>query len=63
MRKKRVLARNEFSLDEEIAECLVRVVSVGTSEHDFGVTGQLDLARARSVVGQRNAPHLGVVFG
>jgi hypothetical protein len=55
--------REEFSLDKKIAERGMGRVGLGVRQHDFGVAGQLNLARARRVVRQRNAPHFGVVFG
>ncbi len=50
-------------LDEEVAERRMREVGAGRGEHDFGVAGQIEAARPMAVVGDRDAPQLGVVFG
>ena len=54
--------RIELGLDEQLAERRVREVVLGTRQHDLGVAGHLDLARLRAAVGDRQPPHLHVVF-
>ncbi len=63
MRQDRVFRREEFRFDEEIAERRMGRVGLRRVEDHFGVAGQFDFARARRIVGQRNAAHFGVVFG
>ena len=49
--------------DEEIAERRVGEVGGARREDDLGVAGQIEAARPMTVVGDRHAPQLGVVFG
>ena len=49
--------------DEQIAERRMREVGGARREHDLGVAGQIEAARPMTVVGDRHAPQLGVVFG
>ena len=55
--------RIELGLDEQLAERRVREIVLGTRQHDLRVAGDLDLARLRAAVGDRQTPHLHVVFG
>ena len=54
--------RVELGLDEQLAERRVGEVVLGTRQHDLGVAGDLDLARPIAAIGDRQAPHLDVVF-
>ena len=54
--------RIELGLDEQLAERRMREVVLRTRQHDLRVAGDLDLARLRAAVGDRQPPHLHVVF-
>src|SRR5690349_7140706 len=58
----RVLARDEFGFDEQVAERLMCSISTVGVQHDLRITRQLDLAYAWRMVGQGNAPHFRVVL-
>src|SRR2546426_10704841 len=38
-------------------------ISFGRRQHDLSIARQFDLARAARIVGNRNLPHLGILFG
>ncbi len=63
MGQDRIFRREEFRLDEEIAKSRMGGVGLRGGQHNFGVTGQLNFARAHGIIRQRNAPHLGVILG
>ena len=51
-----------LGLDEQLAERRMREIVLGACQHDLGVAGDLDLARPIAAVGDRQPPHLHVVF-
>jgi len=40
----------------------MRPICIGRSEHDFGVTGELDVTRLQRTVRQNDAPHFGCII-
>ena len=52
-----------FRLDEQLGEGRMRDVGALGREHEFGIGGDLDVARAASGVGDRDPANLGVVLG
>ena len=54
--------RVELGLDKELRKRGMREVILWTRERDLAVAGDLDLARPVAAVGNRQAPHLDVVF-
>ena len=57
-REQRAAPGIEFGLDEELRERQVAPVGGVPGEHDFDVAGQVERARARGAVAQRDPPHL-----
>ena len=55
--------RVEFRFDEQLAERRVGEVVLGPRQHDLRVAGDLDLARPRAPVGDRQPADLDVVLG
>ncbi len=41
----------------------MRLIGGGWRQHDLGIRGELDHARARTRIGHRDSPHFGIVFG
>ena len=56
------LARQELGAHEHLGERRMRDVGRLGAEHQLGVGGHFDLARASGGVADRQAPHLGVVL-
>ena len=63
MGQQRVVRRVKFSFNEQVAERGMGEVVSAWGQHDFGIAGQFDFARAIRIIRQRNAAHLGIVFG
>ena len=61
-RDQRPELRQIFGLHEHLGEGRMCVVGRGRRQHEFGVGGQFDLARAPSAVDQRHAAHFAVVL-
>ena len=59
----RLGGRRPLGFEEELAERRVAGVAAVVEEHDLGIAGQLELARAGVVVGQRDPADLGAGFG
>ena len=55
--------RVELGLDEQLAERRMREVVLGRCQHHLGIARDLDFARPVAAVGDRQPPHLDVVFG
>src|SRR5207247_4708718 len=52
----------EFHLVDQLTECLVRHIVLGSYEHDRRVAGYFDFARLIAVIDDRQAPHLHVIL-
>ncbi len=61
-RQQRSARGHEFGLDEHLGKCRMSGVGTRIRQHHFRIRGQFDFARAPARVGERYAPHLGVVL-